>query len=134
MAKRVRGSTSRPGQRPPLQRTTARPAAKPATPTAEAEARPPASLTEAEEARAAELEAAIVAEEKAAEAASRKARTPRPETVAMPRTGSSLAASAAEEYGYVARDVRKIALLGGSLVGFLLLLWVISNVTGFAGF
>jgi hypothetical protein len=34
----------------------------------------------------------------------------------------------------VARDIRKIALLGGSLVGFLLLLWVIANVTGFAGF
>jgi hypothetical protein len=124
MAKRSRGSTSRPGQRPPLQRQAPRPATPP--PAATVVARP-AGLTDAEEARAAELEAAIVAEERQAEAASKKARTPRPEPVAR---GSSLEVSAAEEYAYVARDVRRIAIVGGGLVGFLLIVWVIAQVTG----
>ena len=74
MAKRSRGSTSRPGQRPPLQRQAARPAARrqpqPPRPPRHPD---PTTLTDEEEARAAELEAAIVAEEQAAEAASKKA-------------------------------------------------------------
>lgn len=136
MAKRVRGTTSRPGQRRPLQRSATRPSAKPAAPAApatEVAARPPDSLTPAEEARAAELEAAIVAEERAAEAETsrRRARSAREgETVVTPRAASSLAASAAEEYGYVARDVRRVAIVGGSLVGLLLGLWVVAQVTG----
>jgi hypothetical protein len=76
MAKRVRGSTSRPGQRPPLQRTAARTAAKPAAPVTGVVVRPD-ELTAAEEARAAELEAAIVAEEQEAEAAKRRVRAAR---------------------------------------------------------
>src|SRR4051794_33833283 len=75
MAKRARGSTTtRPGQRRPLQRTTARPAATvvPAAPIAPR----PSTLTDAEEARAAELEAAIVAEERRAEETKRRARPP----------------------------------------------------------
>jgi hypothetical protein len=124
MAKRSRGSTSRPGQRPPLVRQAPRPATPPPTTTVVAK---PAGLTDAEEARAAQLEAAIVAEERANEAASKKARTPRPEPVGR---ASSLEVSAAEEYAYVARDVRRIAIVGGSLIGFLLILWVIAQVTG----
>ena len=124
MAKRSRGSTSRPGQRPPLQRQAPRPTTPPAAATVVAR---PAGLTDEEEARAAQLEAAIVAEERQAEAAGTKARAPRSEPVAR---ASSIEVSAAEEYAYVARDVRRIALVGGSLVGFLLILWAISHFTG----
>ena len=123
MAKRSRGHTSRPGQRPPLQRQAARPATPP---TADVAARP-AGLTDEEEARAAQLEAAIVAEERQAEATQTKARTPRPEPVGR---ASSIEVSAAEEYAYVARDIRRIALVGGSLVGLLLILWLISHFAG----
>jgi hypothetical protein len=141
MAKRVRGTTSRPGQRRPLQRSAARPAAKPAAPSTEAPARPgtevparpPDSLTAAEEARAAELEAAIVAEERAAEeeASRRRTRATRStEAVPSARPGSNLAVQAAEEYSYVARDVRRIAIVGGSLVGILLVIWILGHVAG----
>ncbi|MFL5674608.1 MAG: hypothetical protein ACJ779_06360 [Chloroflexota bacterium] len=123
MAKRSRGTASRPGQRPPLQRQAPRPAAPPATTVV---ARP-AGLTDEEEARAAALEAAIVAEERQADAASKRARTPRPEPVSRV---STLEISAADEYAYVARDVRRIAIVGGSLVGFLLILWAIAHFTG----
>ena len=74
MAKRVRGSSTRPGQRPPLQRSAVRPATS-TTPSTTSEtvtpaaAPRPATLTPQEEARAAELEAQIVAEERAATAA-----------------------------------------------------------------
>ena len=148
MAKRVRGSTTRPGQRRPLQRP-ARPASQPSTrpvtpvtpvapvapvapiaPTTTEEPRSDA-LTAAEEARAAELEAAIVAEERQAEATKRRARTDRIIDPEAARPGSTLAHSTAEEYAYVARDVRRIAIVGGSLMTILLGLWVIAHVTGF---
>jgi hypothetical protein len=126
MAKRVRGSSTRPGQRARLQRTApGRPAST------DAVAPRPTGLTSDEEARAAELEAKIVAEEKAADETVRqgreRARRAPVETVG--RTGT-LAAAATEEYAYVARDVRRIALIGGSLVGLLLALWVVVQATG----
>src|SRR4029079_4077747 len=124
MAKRSRGSTSRPGQRPPLQRQA--PRAATAAPTTTVVAKP-AGLTDAEEARAAQLEAAIVAEERASEAANKKARTPRPEPVGR---ATRLEISAADEYAYVARDIRRIALVGGSLIAFLVIIWVIAQATG----
>ena len=131
MAKRVRGTTSRPGQRRPLQRTTPRPA-KPSAPVSEVVARPSDELTDAEEARAAELEAAIVAEERQAEESRRIIRTTRATESAAPnRAQSSLATSAAEEYAYVARDVRRIAIVGGSLVAVLIVLWIASHALGF---
>lgn len=137
MAKRVRGSTSRPGQRRPIQRSATRSTAfsAPATPATQAAptAPPPPTLTDEEEARAAQLEAAIVAEERRAEDTERRARSPRRESVG-PRPTSSIAISAAEEYAYVARDVRRIALVGGSLVLVLLGLWVLAHVTGFGPF
>ena len=132
MAKRTRGSTSRPGQRRPIQRPAARPASRPVTSvasTTSVEPRPE-ELTEAEEARAAQLEAAIVAEERQAEASKQRIRVARvdPETA---RTTTTLsAASAAEEYAYVARDVKRIAILGGSLTVILLALWAISHIAG----
>lgn len=141
MAKRVRGSTSRPGQRAPLQRS-ARPSTKPsgttanpAAPATKVVAPPPDTLTDAEEARAAELEAAIVAEERQteAEATRRRLRLSRgtPDPLATPRPTSGLAISAAEEYAYVARDMRRITIVGGGLIGILLILWAIATATGF---
>jgi hypothetical protein len=110
-----------------LQRQVARPAARPVSPAvAEPEARPD-DLTPEEEARAAALEAAIVAEERQAETTKERARATRP--VETPRA-SSLTLSAAEEYSYVARDVRRIAIVGGSLVILLLALWALSHILG----
>lgn len=122
MAKRARGSTTRPGQRPPLQRSAARPAT-----TAPAPVTRPVTLTPEEEARAAELEAAIVAEEREAEAAKTRARA-RAAEAATPRATSTLAVAAANEYAYVARDVRRIALVGGSLVALLFGLWILAHL------
>lgn len=129
MAKRSRGHTSRPGQRPPLQRPATRPATPPAAVSAPVR---PDTLTDEEEARAAQLEAAIVAEEREAESASRKVKTPR--KVEPPVRSSTLEISAADEYAYVARDVRRIALVGGSLVAILFGLWAIVTVTGIGPF
>ncbi len=134
MAKRARGSiTTRPGQRRPLQRSTTAPDGHrrpaPAAPVAPR----PATLTDAEEARAAELEAAIVAEERRAEETKRRSRT-RPTEDVVARPSSSLAVAAANEYAYVARDVRRIVLVGGSLILVLIALWVISQVTNLGPF
>jgi hypothetical protein len=122
MAKRARGTTTRPGQRRPIQRPPARPTA-----TAPAVAPRPPTLTAEEEARAAELEAAIVAEESAAELGRRA----QPQRVVgeSRRPVSSLAVAASNEYAYVARDVRRIVTVGGTLVGVLAVLWVVVQVT-----
>jgi hypothetical protein len=135
MAKRTRGSTSRPGQRRPIQRPATRPASRPASPVtsvaspATVEPRPE-ELTDAEEARAAQLEATIVAEERQAEASKRRARAARTVDVEAVRSPTALSVTAADEYAYVARDVKRIAILGGSLIVGLLVLWAISHVAG----
>jgi hypothetical protein len=129
MAKRTRGG-SRPGQRRPIQRSN-RPA-PPAPAPSPAPSRP-ASLTADEEARAAELEAQIVAEEKAAEETQRRARerqqraTEREPAV---RTTVPLAVREAEEYAYVARDVRRIATIAGGLFAIMIGLWIALQVSG----
>jgi hypothetical protein len=126
MAKRARGSI-RPGQRARTQRSGPRPSA-----IAPAPAPRPATLTPQEEARAAELEAQIVAEEREAEAALRRTRDRSrrdPVPVDPPRPGS-LAVRASDEYDYVVRDVRRIALIGGSLVVILIGLWAVMHLTG----
>lgn len=131
MAKRARGTTTRPGQRRPIQRPASRPASpstRPTSTTADAATTRPASLTPEEEARAARLEAAIVAEERQAEEA-RRGRAQRNAPEAVVRSTSPLAAAAANEYAYVGRDVRRVAIVGGSLVGLLLVLWVVTQVT-----
>jgi hypothetical protein len=132
MAKRSRGSTSRPGQRPPLQRQAARPASRPTAAAAPVTAPRPDTLTDAEEARAAELEASILAEEKAAEAARKRSTPSRSVDAAPVRAGGNLAVAAAEEYAYVARDVRRIAIVGGGLILILLALWLVVHFTGFS--
>lgn len=133
MAKRARGSSIRPGQRVRLQRSSApaRPASSPAAGTPK-----PVSLTEEEEARAAALEAQIVADEKAAEAAtrSRRERSRRePEAEPVVRAGS-IAVRASQEYAYVARDLRRVATIGGGLIALLLVLYVVIAVTGIGPF
>lgn len=130
MAKRQR---TRPGQRPPAARAT-RPAARPTT--ARPVGGPAVSLTAAEEARAAEIEAQLVADERAAEATRIRGRDRRRDeaggraTMVRTRDGSLLAARAEEEYAYVARDVRRIVRVGGSLLGVMFVLFILIDVTG----
>ena len=130
MAKRARGSSTRPGQRPPLQRSTpGRPS--PATgPSGSTTVVRPATLTSDEEARAAALEAQIVAEEKAAERAARQTREARRTGSAQTVARGSIALRAAEEYAYVSRDLRRIAVIGGTLLAVLIGIWAILEATG----
>ena len=132
MAKRARGTT-RPGQRAPLQRSgsAARPPlAVPPLGSPAATPRPP-TLTNEEEARAAEIEARLVAAERSAEEAARRQVRGRrvAERESSAPTGS-IAVRAAEEYGYVMRDIRRIALIGGSMLILLIVLWVVTQATG----
>lgn len=122
MAKRARGTTSRPGQRAPLRPTA------PARPSALVTR--PVTLTAEEEARAAELEAQIVAAEKAADTAQRRARTRRDSSEAGSVMSGTIAMRAGEEYRYVARDMRRIIIIAGSLTLFLVGLWLVTTVTG----
>ncbi len=130
MAKRSRGS-ARPGQRParPAQRP-----ARPATPVRPAAAAVrPDTLTADEEARAAQLEADMVAEERAAEAARSRARERNRGAIEQfgrgrSRESSILSTRSAEEYTYVVRDVRRIATVGGALVGVLVVLFLVIEV------
>lgn len=127
MAKRARGTT-RPGQRAPLQRSSSaarQPLAAPPLGSPTATPRP-ATLTPEEEARAAEIEARLVAAERSAEEAARRQTRGRRVAEAPVRTGS-IAVRAAEEYAYVIRDVKRIALIGGSMIILLIVLWVLSE-------
>ncbi len=92
---------------------------------------PSPSLTSDEEARAAELEAQIVEAERAVErqAADRTRRATAPAVEPRTRAGS-IAVRAVEEYAYVARDVRRIAVIGGSLVALLIGLWAVTQASG----
>jgi hypothetical protein len=132
MAKRARGTT-RPGQRAPLQRSSSAarsPLALPPLGSPTATPRP-ATLTREEEARAAEIEARLVAAERSAEeAARRQTRGRRVTEGEAPVRSGSIGVRASEEYAYVLRDVRRIALIGGSLVVLLILLWVLTQATG----
>jgi hypothetical protein len=130
MAKRTRGS-SRPGQRRPLQRS-ARPA-RPSTPEPAAAPAPrPTSLTAEEEARAAEIEAQIVAEERQAEQVQKRARDRQRggEREAVVRSSVPLSVREAEEYAYVARDVRRIATIAFGLLAIMIGLWIALQVSG----
>jgi hypothetical protein len=130
MAKRTRGG-SRPGQRRPLQRSS-RPA-RPSTPEPAATPAPrPTSLTAEEEARAAELEAQIVAEERQAEQAQKRSRDRQRagEREAVVRSSVPLSVREAEEYAYVARDVRRIATIAFGLLAIMIGLWIALQVSG----
>jgi hypothetical protein len=131
MAKRQRGG-ARPGQRAPLQRGS-----QPApTPTANpAVAARPGGLSTGELDRAAELEAQIVAEERAAVSSLTRGRDRRRAGAdAMPgsrsRSAGSLAVAAEDEYRYVVRDLRRIAVVFAGIFGLLLTSWLLIVVVG----
>ena len=122
MAQRQRGG-ARPGQRAPLPRGS-QPAS---TPAAEPVVAPrPGGLSAGELDRAAELEAQIVAEERAATSSLARGRR-RTAADAMPasrsRSAGSLAVVADEEYRYVTRDLRRIAVVFAGIFGLLLASW-----------
>jgi hypothetical protein len=122
MAKRSR-LAGRPGQRRPLQRAASRPVSA-ATPAP----RPVTSVTPEEEARAAELEAQIVAEEKAATVArDNRTRRGRADVEGVSYGPGSIAARAQDEYKYVQRDLRRIAVVGGFLVAIVFVLEILVN-------
>jgi hypothetical protein len=86
-------------------------------------------VTPEEEARAAELEAAILEEERVAERARRGPTRERRTTEGGAIYSSvPLAIRAAEEYGYVRRDVRRIAIVGGTMLTLLIVLDILVNV------
>jgi hypothetical protein len=88
-------------------------------------------VTQAELDRAAELEAAILAEEKAAaEARALRERGRRASAdggAGVSYTSVPLGVRAADEYRYVQRDVRRIIVVGGFLLGILAVLEVLVN-------
>jgi hypothetical protein len=43
---------------------------------------------------------------------------------------SGLSVSAADEYAYVARDIKRIVIVGGALVIILLAIWAVAHITG----
>ena len=138
MAKRQRGST-RPGQRPPTKSTTGRPSAAtsaapaPQRPTPQ---RPTGSLTDDDLARAAALEAGIVEEERQASAAlARNRDRRRSAALEVPVRGrsravSTLAVVAADEYTYVLRDLRRIAVVFVGIFALLFATFIVMQIAG----
>jgi hypothetical protein len=126
MAKRTRGS-HRPGRRHRDNRGPGRFQPRPAP-------RPSQGLSAEEEARAAELEAQIVARERSAEAgrASERDRDrgdyDRYDRTERSRGQGILAARAAEEYAYVARDVRRIIRVASLMAAALAVAWLLIDV------
>ncbi len=88
------------------------------------------ALTQEEEDRAAELEAQIIAQERAAEAASTRTRREAATASEVRERPGTLGTRTIEEYAYVSRDLRRIALIGGSMLAFLIGLWVFTVATG----
>ena len=135
MAKRQRGST-RPGQRPPTKSTTGRPSV--ATSPAPAPQRPTGTLTDDELARAAALEARIVDEERQASASLARGRDRRRSgAVEVPVRGrsravSTLAVVAANEYAYVQRDLRRIAVVFIGIFAILFAAFIGLQIAGIA--
>ena len=115
MTKRVRGAARthrRPGARPASERgTTAR--RRPA------EIAPPSQLEAAPEA------AELVVEERPAEAAGAIESTARSHARHRVKAGSLLAARAATEYVYVAKDMRRILIVASLLIAVMLVLWLL---------
>jgi hypothetical protein len=97
-------------------------------------ARSSSGLTEAELRRAEQLEAEATAKERAAIAASLRRQAARSEDNDRPGprddVNAPLSVRMAHEYAYVARDVRRILLTGGLMVGILAVLAVLINVAG----
>ena len=90
------------------------------------------SLTETEFHRAEQLEAELVAKEREAIAESLRGRS-RGEEHAVGRAAdhnAPLSVRAAHEYAYVARDVRRIIVTAGLMIGILAVLYILTNVLG----
>jgi hypothetical protein len=115
MAKRTRG-TNRPGQR------------HSARPQSHSAGKPTTGLTEAEEARAAALEQELVSQNRVAEAGRSRSRASEPTRAGRANGQGLLAAKAAEEYAYVARDVRRIITVGSGMIAVFIAIWVLVNV------
>jgi hypothetical protein len=147
VAKRVRYS-SRPARRAAPKRPGAgalpgRPSPPPATRASEPEAIEPEErleelprassghLTTDELRRAEQLQAEIAAQERAAIAESMRRKARASATTAYgDDVNAPLKVRAAHEYAYVARDVRRIVLTGGLMLGILALLAILINVMG----
>ena len=135
MAKRQRGST-RPGQRPPTKSTSGRPSA--ALSPAPVPPRPAGTLTEDELAHAAAIESRIVDEERQASASLERIRDRRRSASAdVPARGrgravSTLAIVAADEYTYVQRDLRRIAIVFIGIFAILFVAFILATVSGIA--
>jgi hypothetical protein len=133
MAKRQRGST-RPGQRSPTKSMTGRPTA--VTSPAPAPQRPTGTLTDDELARAADIEARIVDEERQASASLARSRDRRRSgAVEVPVRGrsravSTLAVVAADEYLYVQRDLRRIAIVFIGIFAILFAAFILTQIAG----
>ncbi|HYM83281.1 MAG TPA: hypothetical protein VEY67_03935, partial [Candidatus Dormibacteraeota bacterium] len=92
-------------------------------------------LTDAEEARAAEIEAGLVEQERAAEATRRRGRDRAASASELDlssrgRVRGSIAFRYADEYGYVSRDLRQIAVLAAVLLAILFTLYFLIEVAG----
>ena len=119
MAKRNRGS-HRPGQRR-SDKHAARHQPRPAF-------RAEQGLTAEEEARAAEMESRILAQGRPDQGDGSRDRERAVEAPPAPRASSPLAVRAAAEYAYVSRDVRRILRIGGSMLGLLVVVFVLVRV------
>jgi hypothetical protein len=124
MAKRTRGS-NRPGQRHSERRAPVRPQPRPTTRIGEA-------LPEQAEARAPEVESQIAAPARPSETGfgrqRDRGRAAEVERSTRARNQGLLAARAAEEYGYVVRDVRRILRVGGLMVAILAVFFVLIDL------
>jgi hypothetical protein len=130
MAKRARGTT-RPGQRPPIQRSARPAASQPAAVAAPlAPADPGSALVAGSEAGVIPAQpAGMTAVDGGRPVPADSAPAGRRSAASAATTGR-LAAEAAEEYRYVARDVRRIALIGGSMFAILIILFILLEVIG----
>ena len=75
-----------------------------------------------------------MAQERAAETTTRTTRT-RTERTPVPAVGGgTIAARAAAEYAYVARDIRRIGVIAGALLAALFILFIVVTATGIGPF
>lgn len=113
MSKRSKGASGRPGQRRAVQRTAARPAQRAVETVPVSQATPEDLVQDLPEA---------TAEGATSRPTGSRSRTRGPST--------SFEESTAQEYAYVASDVRRIAIVGGSLFAVLIALWLLIEVLG----
>lgn len=114
MTKRARG-TSRPGQRRPIQRVGTRPAG-------------PAASVEPAAAPASYAETPPTAAYGSSATATPAVEARTAESIRPRRASGTFTASAAQEYAYVVKDVRRIAVVAGSLFAIMLVLFVLIQV------